>query len=112
MSRTKTGLEKLSFDFSLDEAHELAAILELLLFNADRRHDLDCLEQVHAAVCDEIHLARWKRENVKLELTMNEIVQLNKWLSDAGGSTLAQKFQVTGELRCCLIATAAVDRAR
>lgn len=100
----------LRFDFSATEGHELAVILETLLFAADTTVDAEVLDSVYEKLGDEIYLAQWKRENVSLDLSMPELVELNKALRRAGGSALASKFQLTGELRSCLIATSSVDR--
>lgn len=103
--------EPLQFDFTTAEGYELAQILEHLIFEADPSTDCQMLEVIHERLYDEVYLAHWKRENVLLELSMSELVELNKALHEAGGSALANKFRLTGELRCCLIATPAVDRA-
>jgi hypothetical protein len=103
--------DPLQFDFSTAEGYELAEILEHLLFEAEPSTDTGTLEAIHQRLYDEVCLAQWKRENVSLELTVSELVALNQALHQAGGSTLANKFRLTGELRCCLIATPAVDRA-
>lgn len=100
----------LQFDFSASEGHELAVVLETLLFAADPEIDAEVLDGVYEKLGDEIYLAQWKREHVSLELSVPELIELNKALSRAGGSALAGKFELTGELRSCLIATSAVDR--
>lgn len=100
----------LRFDFSAAEGHELAVVLETLLFAADPVIDAELLDRVYEKLGDEIHLAQWKREQVALDLTVPELIELNKALRRAGGSTLAGKFELTGELRSCLIATSSVDR--
>lgn len=110
MNDNESNNRLLRFDFSAEEGHELATVLETLLFAADSSIDAELLESVYEKLCDEMYLARWKRENVLLDLSMPELVELNKALSRAGGSALASTFQLTGELRSCLIATASVDR--
>ena len=110
MNDNKNDGRLLRFDFSAAEGHELAVVLETLLFAADSTIDADTLENVYEKLCDEIYLAQWKRENVLLDLSVSELVELNKALSHAGGSALANTFRLTGELRSCLIATPSVDR--
>ena len=110
MNSNQDETEVLQFDFSATEGNELAVLLETLLFAADPEIDLGTLEGVHEKLCDEMFLAQWKREHVSLDLSTTELVELNKALLHAGGSTLADSFQLTGELRCCLIATPSVDR--
>jgi hypothetical protein len=100
----------LTFDFSTAEGHELAALLEHLLKEADFNVDLETLAAVYEKLGDANFLATWKRENVSLELSMDELIALNEALHDAGGSSLADTFSLTGELRCCLITTPVVDR--
>lgn len=100
----------LNFDFSVCEGHELATLLEHLLFSAADGIDMNILETVYERLCDENYLAVWKREHVSLDLSMTELIELNKALRHAGGSALANKFELTGELRCCLITAPGVDR--
>ena len=110
MNRKNHDTDSLEFDFSTAEGHELAVVLEHLIFDSDPASDIGLLEAIHERLRDEVCLAQWKRENVLLELSMCELVELNKALLRAGGSTWANKFQLTGELRCCLIAASDVDR--
>ncbi|MHB8974114.1 MAG: hypothetical protein ACYC3X_27970 [Pirellulaceae bacterium] len=100
----------LTFDFTTAEGHELAILLEHLLCEGDSDEDLDILATVYEKLRDANFLANWKRENVSLELAMDELMSLNRALHRAGGSSLADKFCLTGELRCCLITTPVVDR--
>ena len=109
--RTRSSKSRvLTFDFSTSEGHELAKLLEHLLREEDFVMDRRTLATVYDKLQDAHFLATWKRENVSLELTMDELIALNRALSHAGGSSLADKFTLTGELRCCLIATPVVDR--
>ena len=110
MKRMNDQSDTLEFDFSTAEGHELTSILEQLIFDADPASDVDLLETIYERLRDEVCLAQWKRENVLLDLSMCELVELNHALLRAGGSSWASKFQLTGELRCCLIAASDVDR--
>lgn len=100
----------LTFDFSTAEGHELAKLLELLIAEAHGDLDLCLLADICDKLGDANYLATWKRENVSLELSMDELIALNGALLHAGGSPLADKFALTGELRCCLITSPVVDR--
>lgn len=101
----------LRFDFSQQEGQQLCALLEHLLTMDDSTANIDVIEAVYDKVAGANWLAAWKRENVMLELSIDEIMHLNKALHDAGGSQLAKTFNLTGELCCCLITTPLVDRA-
>lgn len=110
MNATVGESQSLTFDFSTGEGYELANVLEHLLEQADGDLDLEALAGISEKLGDANYLANWKRENVSLELSMGELIVLNRALRHAGGSPLADTFALTGELRCCLITTPAVDR--
>ncbi len=110
MNHSQSDGQILAFDLTTSEAAELSSLLSHLLCDTETGRESDILGNVYEKLRDAAYLATWKRENVNLELTTDELMSLNRAIHHVGGSSLTTTFCLTGELRCCLIATPEVDR--